>query len=207
MHLLIKYFSDLTDKQIGQFKKAGELYHYWNKRINVISRKDIDNLYLNHTLHSLSIAKVILFRKGTTVLDVGTGGGFPGIPLAILMPGVFFTLVDSTGKKIRVVNEIKGELGLENVTALHSRAEDLKGQYDFIVSRAVCKFPEFVKMTRGLLKPGGKNSIANGILYLKGGDIRNEISLFEGKVKIFSISCFFSEDFFDKKKIIYLPAD
>ncbi len=207
MHLIKKYFDFLSQKQIDQFNRAEELYRYWNNKINVISRKDIENIRLHHFLHSLGIARLVFFRNGTTVLDIGTGGGFPGIPLAIVMPEANFILVDSIRKKIKVVKEIATELGLENVTAVHSRAEDLKDQYDFIVCRAVCKFPDFVKLTSGMIKTSGKNRIPNGILYLKGGDIRNETEPFRQNITVYELSAFFEEEFFKTKKLVYLPAE
>jgi len=179
------------------------LYADWNSKINVISRKDIENLYINHVLHSLGIAKVITFKKGTSVLDVGTGGGFPGIPLAILFPAVNFHLADSIGKKITVVQEISKALGLQNVTATKSRAEELPQQYDFTVSRAVTTLSEIYQWTRSLIKRNGFNDLHNGILYLKGGDLKEEIEVLHKKVMIFELKNFFEEDFFETKKVVY----
>lgn len=205
MELIQKYFKNLTPIQISQFDALGALYNEWNAKINVISRKDIDELYTRHVLHSLAIAKVISFKEGTHVLDVGCGGGFPGIPLAILFPGVKFTLVDSIGKKILVVNEVAKALGLTNVTGFNDRAENLRDRYDFIVSRAVTAFPQFVTFTRKLIAQKQINALPNGIIYLKGGDFEDEIAPFRKKIEVFEISEFFEESFFETKKVIYLP--
>ena len=182
-----------------------KFYSDWNQKINVISRKDIDHLYVNHVLHSLAIAKIIQFRKGSNILDVGTGGGFPGIPLAILFPNANFHLVDSIGKKITVVKNIARELQLNNVKAEQARAESLKIKYDFIISRAVSAFPKFVSLVSSKTSRYQKSDLRNGIIYLKGGDFDDEIISFKKRIKIFSISDFFEEDFFETKKIIYLP--
>lgn len=182
------------------------LYHQWNEKINVISRKDIDELYVRHVLHSLSIAKIIRFQPGTTILDVGTGGGFPGIPLAILFPECQFTLIDSIGKKIRVVQEVAGHLKLLNVNATKSRVQEIKVEYDFIISRAVTAFPEFVAMVRKNISPHSKNSLPNGIIYLKGGNFESEITPFKASAEVFDLSGIFSEPFFETKKVIYLPV-
>lgn len=199
-----KYFS-LSDSQTEKFIKLGELYHEWNQKINVISRKDIDELYIRHVLHSLSIAKFTKFEPGTKIIDIGTGGGFPGIPLAIMFPNVKFHLVDSIGKKITVVKEVAAALNLDNVTAEHARAEKQKVKYDFVISRAVTAFPKFVSFTSGLISQKSFNSKINGIIYLKGGDFKTEIKSFDKKVDIVEISDYFDEDFFETKKIIYLP--
>jgi len=199
-----KYFPGLTSDQKEKFRALKHLYSGWNSKINVISRKDIDNFYVHHVLHSLSIAKIIIFEPGTTVLDVGTGGGFPGIPLAILFPESDFFLLDSIQKKIRVVQEVAATLGLKNVTPLRSRIEEHKKRYDFVVSRAVTSFPEFVKISSSSIAKGGFNSLRNGIIYLKGGDISVEIKEFENRAIVYNIKDFFSEEFFETKKIIYL---
>jgi len=204
MENLSKYFDSLSELQIRQFKKLGELYPEWNEQINVISRKDIDKLYTNHILHSLGIAKVQPFQPGSKILDVGTGGGFPGIPLAILFPESEFLLVDSIGKKIKVVQEIADAIGLKNLKAEHIRAEKVKGQFDFIVSRAVTQMPDFVKWVKGKIKKDSKHGLANGILYLKGGDLTEELSTFSKAVQ-YPLHDYFSESFFETKKVVYLP--
>lgn len=204
MKLLQTYFPDLTPKQTERFSRLKDLYEYWNARINVVSRKDIDLLYERHVLHSLGIAKVISFKPGTHVLDVGTGGGFPGIPLAILFPGTQFYLVDSIGKKITVVNEVVKALGLMNVTAEQIRAEQLKQKFDFIVSRAVTEMPEFYRWVKGLFKPDSFNELPNGILYLKGGDLAAELGSFKGRYRLYNLSDYFKEGFFETKKVVYL---
>ena len=206
MHLLKKYFPDLTPLQISRFGELEGLYHEWNEKINVISRKDIDELYVRHILHSLSIAKIIRFQPETTILDVGTGGGFPGIPLAILFPECQFTLIDSIGKKILVVQEVADHLKLLNVTARKSRVQEVRIKYDFIISRAVTAFPEFVSMVRKNISMHSKNSLPNGIIYLKGGDFESEISHFKASAEVFDLSGIFSEPFFETKKVIYLPV-
>ena len=202
--LISKYFK-LSDNQTKKFEQLGELYPEWNSKINVISRKDIDELYVRHVLHSLSIAKYIKFEPGTKIIDVGTGGGFPGIPLAIMFPKVQFHLVDSIGKKITVVKEVAAAIGLENLTAEHARAEKQKVKYDFVISRAVTAFPKFVAITSKLISQKHNNAKINGIIYLKGGDFKSEIKSFAKKVEIVNISDYFEEDFFETKKIIYLP--
>lgn len=204
MELILKYFPDLTQTQITQFEKLFDLYKDWNTKINVISRKDIDELYLRHVLHGLGIAKVIYFKEGTKILDVGTGGGFPGIPLAILFPNCEFHLVDSINKKLKVVNGVAEGIGLTNIKTAHVRAEDLKDQYDFVVSRAVTAMPTFVNWVKGKVKSQNNNDLKNGILYLKGGDLSEELSGFK-KVSIFNLSDYFEEDFFETKKVVYLP--
>jgi len=184
----------------------GDLYHEWNEKINVISRKDIDELYIRHVLHSLAIAKIIHFQSGTSLLDVGTGGGFPGIPLAILFPACHFTLIDSIGKKILVVQEVSTQLGLTNVSANKNRVQEVKVRFDFVLSRAVTAFPDFVQMVRKNISPISKNSMPNGIIYLKGGDFDAEISPFRASAEIFEIARIFQEPFFETKKVIYLPV-
>lgn len=206
MELIKKYFPELTASQTAQFERLGPLYGDWNGKINVISRKDIEELYERHVLHSLAISKIIHFLPGTTVLDVGTGGGFPGIPLAILFPECRFTLIDSIGKKIKVVQEVAAELGLTNVAAMHTRVQEVKTRCDFVVSRAVTAFPDFVSMVRKNVSPVSKNALPNGIIYLKGGDFEEEISAFRKSAEIFDLSEIFHEAFFETKKIIYLPV-
>ena len=202
MHVIHKYFPDLTEKQIEQFTDLQELYEHWNAQINVISRKNIDALYTNHILHSLAIAKVIQFEKGTKILDIGTGGGFPGIPLAILFPEVDFLLVDSIGKKIKVVNEVSSAIGLTNVIALHERAENIKDTFDFVVSRAVTNMTDFKKWVKGKFNNTHNNTLNNGILYLKGGDLSKELrGISHSK---YEIADFFEEEFFETKKVIYI---
>jgi 16S rRNA (guanine527-N7)-methyltransferase len=201
-----KYFPSLTQKQIAQYWELQELYTYWNERINVISRKDLSQLYERHILHSLAIAKFIQFPENSRILDVGTGGGFPGIPLAIMFPNVKFTLADSIGKKIKVVSEISNSLKLENVNPLNIRAEKIENKFNFIVSRAVTAFPQFSELVNSKISKGEINGIKNGIIYLKGGDFTSEIELFKQKIKIFNISDVFSGEFFETKKIIYLPV-
>jgi 16S rRNA (guanine527-N7)-methyltransferase len=204
---VLKYFPQLSNFQKEQFKILNLLYEDWNRKINVISRKDMDNFYIHHVLHSLAIAKIISFVTGTTILDAGTGGGFPGIPLAILFPSSGFSLLDSIEKKITVVRKVSEELKLSNVNPVRSRLEDHKEKYDFVVSRAVTSFPDFARLTSKNVIPEGKNLISNGIIYLKGGDLTSELKGFEKTVKIFDIKEFFSETFFETKKIVYLPAD
>ncbi len=205
MDIIQKYFPGLTDEQIARFKQLQPLYAEWNAQINVISRKDFTEFYERHVLHSLAIAKFIRFVPGTKILDVGTGGGFPGIPLAILFPEVQFHLVDSIGKKIKVVNGVAGSLGLKNVVAEQIRAEELKKQYDFIVSRAVTRLPEFVKWIRKNISRKQKNAIPNGIIYLKGGDLTEEIKPFKRNIYIQDLPDYFDEPFFETKKIVHLP--
>ena len=202
MQIIHKYFPDLTEKQIEQFTDLQELYEHWNAQINVISRKNMDALYTNHILHSLAIAKVIQFEKGTKILDIGTGGGFPGIPLAILFPEVDFLLVDSIGKKIKVVNEVSNAIGLTNVIALHERAENIKDTFDFVVSRAVTNMTDFKKWVKGKFNNTHNNTLNNGILYLKGGDLSEELrGISHSK---YEIADFFEEEFFETKKVIYI---
>ena len=205
MEFVLKYFDGLSDLQKKQFEQLTGLYREWNEKINVISRKDIDELEIHHVLHALAIAKVISFKPGTKIMDVGTGGGFPGIPLAILFPETEFFLVDSIGKKIRVVQEIVAALGLRNVRAEQIRVEQVKEKFDFIVSRAVTAFPAFLGWTRNRIGNKSFNDLPNGILYLKGGDFEEEIQKYKEKISVYSIPDFFSEDYFETKKIIYMP--
>ncbi|WP_172916302.1 16S rRNA (guanine(527)-N(7))-methyltransferase RsmG [Capnocytophaga canimorsus] len=198
------YFPDLTPQQLTHFEMLKPLYEQWNAKINVISRKDTDFFYQRHVLHSLAIAKVQSFLPESQVLDVGTGGGFPGVPLAILFPQTQFMLVDSIGKKIKVVEEVVQALGLTNVTAVQTRVEQVNQEFDFIVSRAVTQMPEFVKWVKRKIKKESKHSLKNGILYLKGGDLTKELAAYE-KVQLFPIFDFFSEEFFETKKVVYLP--
>ncbi len=204
MDLILKYFPDLTETQISQFEALEPLYKDWNAKINVVSRKDIDELYLRHVLHSLGIAKVIQFADDSSILDVGTGGGFPGIPLAILFPNCQFHLVDSINKKLKVINAVAESIGLTNVRTTHSRVEAIDETYDFIVSRAVTAMPEFTKWVKGKVSRKQKNALKNGILYLKGGDLTEELQQYT-TVKAYLLSDYFEEDFFDTKKVIYLP--
>jgi 16S rRNA (guanine527-N7)-methyltransferase len=203
--LIQKYFEGLTEQQIMQFDQLYDLYSFWNSQINVISRKDIDELYERHILHSLGIAKFCAFKAGTKVLDVGTGGGFPGIPLAILFPEVAFHLVDSIGKKIKVVTEVAAALGLKNVKASHLRAEQVTDKYDFVVSRAVTRLIDFYPWIRGKFSKDSKNAIANGILYLKGGDLNEEIAESRLKAELYPLSAYFEEAFFETKYVVYIP--
>ena len=206
MEEILKYFTDLTDKQKQQFAALFDLYKDWNEKINVISRKDIDNLYLHHVLHSLAIAKAVSFRPGTRILDFGTGGGFPGIPLAILFPETQFKMIDGTGKKIRVVNEVATAIGLENVEAVHLRGEEEKGKYDFVVSRAVMPLPDLMKIVK---KNGGKeqrNSLPNGVICLKGGNVEGEMRPFKKIAEATEITNWFDEDWFKEKFVIYVPV-
>ncbi|SEQ90220.1 16S rRNA (guanine(527)-N(7))-methyltransferase RsmG [Pedobacter rhizosphaerae] len=203
--IITKYFPDLTAKQLDQFTQLFELYSYWNAQINVISRKDIEELYERHVLHSLGIAMVCKFKAGESVLDVGTGGGFPGIPLAILFPDTQFQLVDSIGKKIKVVKEVASALGLENLQADHLRAEQVKGKFNFVVSRAVTRLGEFYPWIQGKFKKESINAIPNGILYLKGGDLAEEIKESKLKAELYPLSAYFEEDFFETKFVVYVP--
>ena len=200
--LILKYFPEITDEQKQQFEKLEKLYTEWNEKINVISRKDMDGLYEKHILHSLGIAKVMPFADDTKVLDVGTGGGFPGIPLAILFPEVSFTLIDSIGKKIKVVEAVSEGLGLKNVTAVHGRAEKLKEKFHFVVSRAVTQMPEFLRWLKGKFEKEQFNEKHNGVLYLKGGDLAEELAGL--RCEIFQLKNYFEEEFFDTKKVVYL---
>ena len=206
MHPLInKYFADLTPQQCSQIDTLDALYRDWNDKINVISRKDIDNLYEHHVLHSMAIAKVISFRPGTKILDFGTGGGFPGIPLAILFPECQFRLIDGTGKKIRVAQEVCNAIGLKNCEPVHLRGEDEKGTYDFVVSRAVMPLPDLVKIVQKNISKKHQNALPNGILCLKGGDLQAETQPFKHIIQTTEISSFFHEEWFKEKHVIYLP--
>lgn len=203
--LIQKYFKNLTDDQIAKFDQLYDLYSFWNAQINVISRKDIEELYERHILHSLGIAKFCTFKPGEKVLDVGTGGGFPGIPLAILFPETQFHLVDSIGKKIKVVNEVATALGLSNVKASHLRAEQVTDKYDFVVSRAVTRLIDFYPWVAGKFNKESKNAIANGILYLKGGELTEEIKESHLKAELYPLADYFEEDFFETKFVVYIP--
>jgi len=202
---IFRYFPALSDIQKERLSHLKEVYDRWNSMINVISRKDMDNFHVHHVLHSLSIAKVITFLPGTRILDAGTGGGFPGIPLAILFPDCEFTLLDSIEKKIKVVGAVAEELGLENVIPVRKRLEEEKDKFDFVVSRAVTGFPGFVSLASKNIRKRTTNSLENGIIYLKGGDLKEELSLFREKIKVWPIGGFFSESFFETKVIVYLP--
>lgn len=202
---LKSYFDNLSRSQLEKLLKLQELYSDWNRKINVISRKDIDNFNTHHLLHSLSIARIINFSDGSEVIDIGTGGGFPGIPLSILFPETKFTLVDSIRKKTMVVKAVAEALGLENIEVVCDRAENIERKYDFIISRAVTAFPKFVLWTKNMIKPVHRNSLKNGILYLKGGDLIEELGHYNKKVIIYNLSNYFTDSFFDEKKIVYLP--
>ncbi|QAA82862.1 16S rRNA (guanine(527)-N(7))-methyltransferase RsmG [Aequorivita sp. H23M31] len=204
MELILKYFTQLSEEQKTQFAALGELYQDWNNKINVVSRKDIDELYLRHVLHSLGIAKVQPFLSGSDILDVGTGGGFPGIPLAILYPEVKFTLVDSIGKKIKVVDEVVEGLKLKNVGTFNDRVENVSGKYDFIVSRAVAQMDTFVHWINGKIAKKSQHERKNGILYLKGGDLIEELKYFP-KATVYPLKDYFKEDFFETKSVVHLP--
>jgi 16S rRNA (guanine527-N7)-methyltransferase len=203
--IILKYFPELSAVQKDKFNQLRPLYELWNAQINVVSRKDIDFLYERHVLHSLGIAKVCSFVDDTEILDVGTGGGFPGIPLAIMFPNVSFHLVDAVGKKIKVVEEIARELGLDNVKAEHQRVEKLHSTYDFVVSRAVTRMEPFLGWVRNKISRNHYNTLDNGILYLKGGDLEEELAEAKKKYQLYSLSDFFEEEFFDTKKVVYIP--
>lgn len=202
VELIKKYFPEISEKQENQFRQLEDLYKEWNEKINVISRKDTDSLYEKHVLHSLGIAKIMEFAPGTKVLDIGTGGGFPGIPLAILFPETQFTLIDSIGKKITVVNAVSEGIGLQNLTAIHGRAEKLKDKFHFVVSRAVTQMPEFLRWLKGKFEKEQFNPKHNGVLYLKGGDLAEELAGL--KCEIFQLKNYFNEEFFETKKVVYL---
>ena len=204
MEIILKYFPDLTEAQKQQFASLYDLYTDWNAKINVISRKDIENLYEHHVLHSLGIAKVIRFKPGTKVMDLGTGGGFPGIPLAILFPEVQFHLVDSIGKKVRVDTEIAGSIGLKNVTTRHARAEEEKQLFDFVVSRAVMPLTDLLKIIRKNISPKQQNALPNGLICLKGGELERETMPVKNKTTMWNLKEFFGEEFFETKKVVYV---
>jgi 16S rRNA (guanine527-N7)-methyltransferase len=204
--IIFKYFPNVDEHQRKQFEELKSLYSFWNEKINVISRKDIDNLYINHVLHSLGIAKVVEFKRSTDILDVGTGGGFPGIPLAILFPDTHFHLVDSIGKKITVVKNVADALQLNNVSAEQVRAEDIKDSYDFIVSRAVTRLKEFYGWIHNKTKRTSSHPLQNGILYLKGGELDEELAELRKPYTVFHLKDYFQEDFFETKKVVYVPV-
>lgn len=206
MEEILKYFPDITEKQKQQYAALYDLYKDWNEKINVISRKDIENLYTHHVLHSLAIAKALSFRPGTKVLDFGTGGGFPGIPLAIMFPEVEFKMIDGTGKKIRVVNEVASAIGLENINAVHLRGEEEKGKYDFVVSRAVMPLPDLMKIIKKNFLKEGRNSLPNGLICLKGGNVEGEMKPYRKIAEAMEISSWFKDDWFNEKFVIYVPA-
>lgn len=206
MELILKYFLDLTEEQKRQFAALYDLYTDWNSKINVISRKDIGNLYEHHVLHSLGIAKVIRFAPGTKIMDLGTGGGFPGIPLAILFPEVQFHLVDSIGKKVRVATEVAGSIGLKNVTTRHARAEEEKQLFDFVVSRAVMSLTDLLKIIRKNISPKQQNALPNGLICLKGGELEKEAMPVRNKTTMWDLKEFFGEEFFETKKAVYVTV-
>lgn len=205
MELILKYFPDLSEEQQRQFAALYDLYIDWNSKINVISRKDIENLYEHHVLHSLGIAKTISFTPGTNVMDLGTGGGFPGIPLAILFPDTKFHLVDSIGKKVKVANEVANAIGLKNVTFRHARAQEEKGMFDFVVSRAVMPLTDLINIIKKNIAKEQKNALPNGLICLKGGELENETMPFKNKVVISNLNDCFKEEFFETKKVVYVP--
>lgn len=207
MKEILKYFPQLTEYQISQLTALQELYTEWNEKINVISRKDIGNLYEHHVLHSLGIAKVIHFRAGTKVMDLGTGGGFPGIPLAILFPDVQFLLLDSIGKKIRVANEVAQAIDLKNVALRHARAEEEKNLFDFVISRAVMPLPDLVRICKKNISAHQQNSLPNGLICLKGGEIANEIAPFKHEVLTWNLKDYFTEEFFETKKVVFVAIN
>ena len=206
MEIILKYFPDLTEEQRRQFAALYDLYIDWNAKINVISRKDIENLYEHHVLHSLGIAKIINFRPGTSIMDLGTGGGFPGIPLAILFPEVKFHLVDSIGKKVRVATEVANAIGLKNVTLRHARAEEEKQLFDFVVSRAVMPLGDLIKIIKKNISPRQQNALPNGLICLKGGELEHEAMPFKNKTTLHSLSEDFEEEFFQTKKVVYVTV-
>ena len=205
MDIILKYFPELTDKQRERFSALNELYRDWNSKINVISRKDIDNLYEHHVLHSLAIAKILKFKPGTTLVDVGTGGGFPGIPLAIMFEECKFHLVDSIGKKVKVAGSVAESLQLENVSTQWSRMEEVKEKYDFIISRAVMPLSDLVKLVRKNVSSEQKNALPNGLICLKGGELEHEAGQYKRVASLYNLSDYFEEDFFKTKKGVYLP--
>jgi 16S rRNA (guanine527-N7)-methyltransferase len=206
MNIIQKYFTNLTGLQAEQFAQLEALYNDWNAKINVISRKDIQNLYEHHVLHSLGIAKVVNFKDGTTVMDLGTGGGFPGIPLAILFPNVQFHLVDSIGKKVKVANEVATAIGLKNVKFCHARAEEIKEQYDFVVTRAVMPMVDLMKVARKNIKKEQHNAVPNGIIALKGGELAGEIASMKNICTVWELSDFFEEEYFKTKKVVHVTV-
>lgn len=206
MEEILKYFTHLTQKQVQQLQMLDGLYHEWNAKINVISRKDIDSLYLHHVLHSLSIAKFIHFRPGTNVLDMGTGGGFPGIPLAILFPEANFKMIDRTAKKIRVANEVASAIGLQNVSIVQQSGEEEHGKFDFVVSRSVMSLPDLMRIVKKNIAKDQHNSMPNGVIVLKGGDIQQEIRPFKHLAEVDDLSQWFSEEWFKEKHLIYVPV-
>lgn len=206
MDAILKYFKDLSEQQRMQFAALDSLYHDWNEKINVISRKDIDNLYEHHVLHSLAIAKALRFKEETRILDFGTGGGFPGIPLAILFPDCHFKLIDGTGKKIRVAGEVAAAIGLKNVEAVHLRGEEEKDKFDFVVSRAVMPLPDLMKIVRKNISKTQRNALPNGVLCLKGGNVEGEIQSFRKIVELMPVSSWFTEEWFKEKYLIYVPV-
>lgn len=206
MDIILKYFPRLTDRQKGQFGTLYDLYADWNSKINVISRKDIGNLYEHHVLHSLAIARLIHFQPGTRVMDLGTGGGFPGIPLAIMFPDCQFHLVDSIGKKIKVATEVASAVGLENVTLCHERAEEEKGLFDFVVSRAVMPLADLLKIVRKNISKEQKNAYPNGLICLKGGELQHEVMPFKKQAEVIALSDWFEEEYFTTKKVVYVPV-
>jgi len=205
MESILNYFPELSQIQREQIQDLDKLYRHWNAQINVISRKDIDNIMVHHVLHSLSIAKIVNFIKGTSIMDIGTGGGFPGIPLAIMFPQCHFTLIDSVGKKTIVAQEVATALGLKNVTVLKTRAEDLPEKFDFVVSRAVAPIPQLINWTRKNVKQGGANSLPNGMIFLKGGDITEEQKPFRKHCEKWNIRNLFEEEYFEEKYIVFIP--
>ena len=204
MELILKYFPELSEKQTEQFRQLDVLYHDWNAKINVISRKDIDNLYEHHVLHSLGIAEFTRFKSGTEIMDLGTGGGFPGIPLAIMFPDCHFHLVDSIGKKVRVASEIANSIGLKNITFRHARAEEEKGKFDFVVSRAVMPLTDLLKIIRKNISSKQQNALPNGLICLKGGELGNETMPVKNKTTLWDLKEFFEEEFFETKKVVYV---